>query len=69
MTLLQLLFTYNPIMNQIFGSEPIGTAEWSLVLGTGLLIYTVIGIEKWLTRHPLRHPSDVASQSHIAGAR
>ena len=50
MTILQLMFTYAPFMHQIFGSEAIGGTEWLLVLGTGLIIYIVLGIEKVLTR-------------------
>ncbi|MCF6217408.1 MAG: cation-transporting P-type ATPase [Gammaproteobacteria bacterium] len=46
MVLLQLLFTYLPILNQLFGSAPIGITEWLWVLAGGVLIYTVVGIEK-----------------------
>ncbi len=46
MVLLQLLFTYSPILNQLFGSAPIGITEWLWVLAGGVLIYTVVGIEK-----------------------
>ena len=48
MVLLQLLFTYSPAMNQLFGSAPMGILEWVWVLSGGLAIYTVVGIEKWL---------------------
>ena len=48
MTMLQLLFTYSPAMNQLFGTTPIGLAEWTWVVAGGLTIYTVVGIEKWL---------------------
>lgn len=47
MVVLQLLFTYSPAMNKLFGSAPMGSSEWLLVLAGGLLIYTVVGIEKW----------------------
>ncbi len=50
MTALQLAFTYVPVMNRTFDSEPIGVTEWILILGVGVLIYAVIGIEKWLRR-------------------
>lgn len=50
MTILQLLFTYSPTMNRLFGTTPIGLSEWLWVLTGGLAIYTVVGIEKWL-RH------------------
>ena len=47
---LQMLFTYAPPMNYAFGSQPIGIMEWSWVLGIGMLIYLVVGCEKWLRR-------------------
>ncbi len=50
MSALQVAFTYVPFMNRTFGSAPIGATEWFLVLGTGMLIYFVVGIEKWLRR-------------------
>ena len=54
MALLQLLFTYAPVMNRLFGSAPIGWAEWGWILAGGMAIYTVVGTEKWLRR---RHES------------
>jgi cation-transporting ATPase F len=48
MTLLQVLFTYLPAMNRLFGSAPMGSTEWIWVLSGGLTIYAVVGIEKWL---------------------
>jgi Ca2+-transporting ATPase len=48
MVLLQVLFTYSPAMNRLFGSAPMGSLEWAWVLSGGLVIYTVVGIEKWL---------------------
>lgn len=50
MALLQVLFTYSPTMNQLFGSAPMGMIEWAWVLASGLLIYSVVGTEKWLRR-------------------
>jgi magnesium-transporting ATPase (P-type) len=48
MALLQVFFTYSPVMNQLFGSAPVGMVEWAWVLTAGLAIYTIVGIEKWL---------------------
>ncbi|MES9925730.1 MAG: cation-transporting P-type ATPase [Candidatus Thiodiazotropha endolucinida] len=53
MTGLQILMTYVPTMNLLFGTAPIGLVEWGLILGGGLAIYTVVGTEKWLRR--LKH--------------
>jgi magnesium-transporting ATPase (P-type) len=47
---LQLLMTYAPTMNLLFGTAPIGFVEWSWILGGGLTIYSVVGIEKRLHR-------------------
>ncbi len=50
MVLLQIMFTYSPVMNQLFGAAPMEISEWALVLTGGLAIYTVVGTEKWLRR-------------------
>lgn len=50
MAALQLAFTYVPAMNRAFGSEPIGINEWALIFGTSILIYFVVGFEKWIRR-------------------
>ena len=48
MILLQVLFTYSSAMNHLFGSAPLGIAEWAWILTGSLVIYTVVGTEKWL---------------------
>lgn len=50
MIALQMLLTYSPAMNRLFGTAPIGITEWAWILTGGLIIYTVVGSEKWL-RH------------------
>ncbi|MCF6266832.1 MAG: cation-transporting P-type ATPase [Desulfuromusa sp.] len=50
MALLQIFFTYSPAMNLLFGTAPMGIAEWTWVLTGGLVIYSVVGTEKWLRR-------------------
>ncbi len=50
MALLQVFFTYFPAMNHLFGSAPLGIVEWILILAGGLVIYLVVGAEKWLRR-------------------
>jgi len=50
MVLLQMLFTYLPIMNTAFGSQPIGLRQWGVIIGTSLVVYIVVECEKWL-RH------------------
>ncbi|QPK61564.1 cation-transporting P-type ATPase [Methylomonas sp. LL1] len=50
MTLLQLLFTYWPPMQALFGSAAIGVEDWLLILACGLIVYSVVGLEKLLWR-------------------
>ncbi len=44
----QLLFTYWPPMNRLFGSAPIDGFEWLLILTVSMTIYLVIEVEKGL---------------------
>ncbi len=50
MIALQLLFTYAPVMNRIFYSAPIELSSWIPIVAVGVIIYTVVGIEKWARR-------------------
>ncbi|SFW13012.1 cation-transporting P-type ATPase [Nitrosovibrio sp. Nv17] len=47
---LQLAFTHAPVMHSIFGSASLGAAEWTKVLGAGLLVFGVAEIEKLVIR-------------------
>jgi cation-transporting P-type ATPase F len=46
MLFFQLLFIYAPFMNTLFSTAPLGLEEWVIVLVSGLIIYTVVEIEK-----------------------
>jgi cation-transporting ATPase F len=46
MAVLQLLFTYLPIMNAWFDSAPISAEAWLRVFACGLLISMIVGLEK-----------------------
>ncbi|NNE00477.1 MAG: cation-transporting P-type ATPase [Pirellulaceae bacterium] len=50
MVVLQLAFTYVPIMNRIFHSAPIGWDAWWRILLTGIATYMIVGFEKWVRR-------------------
>ena len=50
MILLQILFTYWPPMQRLFGSAAIGYDEWLLIIGVGIVIYATVGLEKLLLR-------------------
>jgi len=51
MIILQLFYTYSPVMNRIFGSQPISGKDWLMIIAISLLVYGVIGLEKWLRLH------------------
>lgn len=46
MILLQIAFTYVPIMNEIFHSQPIGIDSWLKILGVSFTVYLIIEIKK-----------------------
>ncbi|TFG43536.1 MAG: hypothetical protein E4H48_02160 [Syntrophobacterales bacterium] len=46
MTALQLVYTYVPLFNRVFGSHPMGAVDWVLVLTFSLLISLVVAVEK-----------------------
>ena len=48
--LLQLAFTYTPVMQGLFGSTALSPLEWLKVLGAGLLVFCVAELEKLLMR-------------------
>ncbi len=48
MFLLQLLYTYLPLMNRLFQSAPIGQGVWGRIAAAGLAVFVVVEIEKWL---------------------
>jgi len=50
MALIQLLYTYAPFMNTIFGSAPISLSLWLDILAVGLIAFIIIELEKWLRR-------------------
>jgi cation-transporting ATPase F len=51
----QLTLTYSPLMNQLFHTAPITLYDWLNIFAVGLIIFTVISIEKKLRhRHELR---------------
>ena len=51
MLLLQLAFTYAPVMNTLFQTEAISLAAWLRAIACGAVIFIVVGIEKaWRRR-------------------
>jgi len=51
MILLQLFFTYSPLMNTLFHTAPLDLTEWSMILASALLIYLAVDIDKRRYKH------------------
>jgi Ca2+-transporting ATPase len=49
MSVLQLLYTYNPFMNTVFQSAPIPLESWLRVILVGASVYFLVGLEKIIT--------------------
>jgi len=47
MLLIQIAYTYLPIMNRLFQSAPISLAVWGRTVAAGLVVFVIIEIEKW----------------------
>lgn len=48
MLLLQIIYTYLPVMNRLFQSTPISMEAWARITGAGITAYLIIEFEKWL---------------------
>ncbi len=49
--ILQLIFTYAPFMNTLFGTSPIAGVNWIYVVAAGLIVLVVVEIEKLAARN------------------
>ncbi len=54
MTALQLVYTYAPLFNRLFGSRPMGPADWGLVLAASLAVSLAAAAEKAVRRRRWR---------------
>ncbi|WP_281615239.1 cation-transporting P-type ATPase [Flammeovirga sp. SubArs3] len=50
MILLQLIFTYSPAINSIFGSTPITPYDWAWIIGLSAVLYLLVELEKGIRR-------------------
>jgi len=52
----QMLFTYAPVMNQLFQSAPIGAGSWLRIFAVAALSFLAVEFEKWIRfgRHAAR---------------
>ena len=48
--ILQVLFTYAPPMQRLFGTAPLGWDEWALILAFGVALFTLVELEKAVLR-------------------
>jgi cation-transporting P-type ATPase F len=54
MVLVQMLFTYTPFMNRLFGSAPMSLTLWLDVIAVSLAAFAVIEVEKWARRKQVK---------------
>ena len=54
MMLFQVLFIYVPIMNVFFHTLPLTLGSWTRIIAAGVIVYTIIAIEKWLRRKNIK---------------
>jgi len=48
--ILQLLFTYLPVMQQLFGTTALDAAAWGRIIAVSLLLFLIIELEKYILR-------------------
>jgi hypothetical protein len=54
---LQLVYTYAPFMNALFGSAPITGTQWAQVVALALVSFVIVELEKlWRARSAARRP-------------
>ena len=58
MILLQIVFTYTAVLNEIFQSKPIGIESWLQIVCVAIVTFLIIEIKKFVTRRiNLKHKS------------
>ncbi len=50
LVVIQLLFTYTPVAQELFGAAPLGWGQWGWVLSAGVLVFAVVEFEKGIHR-------------------
>jgi magnesium-transporting ATPase (P-type) len=46
MLVLQLIYTYVPIMHRLFASAPLGFLQWAKIIACGMIAYVVVELDK-----------------------
>jgi cation-transporting P-type ATPase F len=49
MLALQAMFTYLPVMNELFDTRPVSFEAWMKILGVAAATFVIIEIEKWIS--------------------
>jgi Ca2+-transporting ATPase len=57
MLLLQVGFAYLPFMNALFHSAPMPLDSWLWIVSAGIVVFLVVGLEKWLRHRRSRRPA------------
>ncbi|WP_019626380.1 cation-transporting P-type ATPase [Thioalkalivibrio sp. ALJT] len=63
LVLLQLAFTYLPVMHALFGTTAIGLEDWGRILTFGLAVFVIVELEKLVVRQVLARRRGVAPQA------
>ncbi|WP_018994631.1 cation-transporting P-type ATPase [Thioalkalivibrio sp. ALJ2] len=58
--LLQLAFTYAPVMHTLFGTTTIGLGDWLRILAFGLAVFVIVELEKLVVRQVLARRRGIA---------
>jgi cation-transporting P-type ATPase F len=48
MLLVQIAYTYLPVMNRLFQSAPLDLGAWLRITGAGIIVFAIVEFEKWL---------------------
>jgi cation-transporting P-type ATPase F len=56
MIALQMIFTYVPVMNTVFGTAPISVGVWGWIILVAVVIHLTVELEKWIRRRRARRP-------------
>jgi Ca2+-transporting ATPase len=48
MLVLQMFYTYAPVMNRLFHNAPVGLDAWGRTVTAGIITYFIVEAEKWL---------------------
>lgn len=55
MMLLQILFIYTPVMNNLFHTEPISLTSWARIAGLAIVLFLIVNLEESIRRRIHKH--------------